>query len=539
MGSDAATDGAASDGAAPEVKRDDLRHAIDAAATRVVVVGGGIAGLVVARECSRPGFDVTVVEASDRAGGTVASTVVDGITVDTGAESFATRGGHVAELIGELGLTDRVVQPNPEGAWVRLPSGTVPLPKAGLLGIPSSPLAADVVRAIGWTGAWRAYLDRIMPVLTIGKERSLGSLVRKRMGSRVLERLVAPVATGVYSAQPEDLDIAVVAPGLNEALTRQGSLSGAVGELRANARAGSAVGGLKGGMWMLAQALESAITDRGGRVLTGVAASSVEPFVGGMDIAETGSDAAGDAGADAQGAAPDTSASPSAAPDPRWIVRLADGRAFPADAVVMAAPATASLSLLSGASDELGALAALEWPDASSVELVTLVLDNPALDAAPRGTGVLVADLPGSGVTAKAMTHSTAKWSWLAEESGGRHVVRLSYGRAGRASETLGLSDAELRSLAVRDASALLNIPLSESEVTGFARISWTNALPYAALGERERIDAVRSAVEPVIGLEVTGSWLTGTGLASVIPDAKEAAHRVRGLRWKALTENL
>jgi oxygen-dependent protoporphyrinogen oxidase len=220
-------------------------------------------------------------------------------------------------------------------------------------------------------------------------------------------------------------------------------------------------------------------------------------------------------------------------------VRLADGRALPADAVVMAAPAAASLALLAAASDELAELAALEWPDASSVELVTLVLDNPALDAAPRGTGVLVADLPGSGVTAKALTHSTAKWSWLAEEAGGRHVVRLSYGRAGRASETVGLSDAELRSLAVGDASALLNIPLLESEVTGFARTSWTNALPYAALGERERIDTVRSAVESVTGLEVTGSWLTGTGLASVIPDAKEAAHRVRGLRWKELTENL
>ncbi|WP_426517793.1 protoporphyrinogen/coproporphyrinogen oxidase [Diaminobutyricibacter sp. McL0618] len=547
MGSDPASDGAATDGVAGQAKRDDLRHAIDAPATRVVVVGGGIAGLVVARECSRPGFDVTVVEASDHVGGTVARAVVDGITVDTGAESFATRGGHVAGLIGELGLSDRVVQPNPEGAWVRLPSGTVPLPKAGLLGIPSSPLAADVVRAIGWAGAWRAYLDRIMPVLTIGKESSLGALVRKRMGSRVLERLVAPVATGVYSAQPDDLDIAVVAPGLNEALTRQGSLSGAVGELRANAKAGSAVGGLKGGMWMLAQALESAITDRGGRVLTGAAASSVEPFVAGMDIADTVPEAAADSGGDPAGsasesaaAAPGAPAAPSpAVPDPRWVVRLADGRALPADAVVMAAPAAASLAMLSGASDELGALASLEWPDASSVELVTLVLDNPALDAAPRGTGVLVADLPGSGVTAKAMTHSTAKWSWLAEEAGGRHVVRLSYGRAGRASETLGLSDAELRSLAVRDASALLNIPLSESEVTGFARISWTNALPYAALGERERIDAVRSAVDPVTGLEVTGSWLTGTGLASVVPDAKEAAHRVRGLRWKALTENL
>ncbi len=540
MASDAARDGAALNGAGSggEPKRDDLRHAIDSPATRVVVIGGGIAGLVVARECARPGFAVTVIEASDRVGGSVASTVVDGITVDAGAESFATRGGHVAELIDELGLSDLVVQPNPEGAWVRLPSGTVPLPKAGLLGIPSSPLAADVVRAIGWAGAWRAYLDRILPVLTIGQERSLGTLVRKRMGSRVLQRLVAPVATGVYSAQPDDLDIAVVAPGLNAALTRQGSLSGAVAELRSTAKAGSAVGGLRGGMWMLAQALEAAVTDRGGRVLSGVGASSVERFVEGAGASAGAAAAAAAAGSDPAVQSDLDAASPPG-PDPRWIVRLADGRSLPAEVVVMAAPAAASLALLAGASEELASLDGLQWPDASSVELVTLVLDNPAIASAPRGTGVLVADLPGSGVTAKAMTHSTAKWSWLAELAGGRHVVRLSYGRAGHASETVGLTDGELRTLAVRDASALFNIPLSESEVSGFARVTWTNALPYAALGERERIDAVRAAVEAVAGLEVAGSWLTGTGLASVIPDAREAAHRVRGLRWKELTENL
>jgi oxygen-dependent protoporphyrinogen oxidase len=55
-------------------------------------------------------------------------------------------------------------------------------------------------------------------------------------------------------------------------------------------------------------------------------------------------------------------------------------------------------------------------------------------------------------------------------------------------------------------------------------------------VGQRERIQRVRSEVDGVEGLEVTGCWLTGTGLASVIPDARRTAERVRGLRWKALT---
>src|SRR3954470_10194106 len=92
---------------------DELRRAVEAPPTRVVVIGGGMAGLVVARECARPGFAVTLLEASEHLGGSVAPLELDGLTVDAGAESFAVRGGHVAELLDDLGLADDVVQPNP------------------------------------------------------------------------------------------------------------------------------------------------------------------------------------------------------------------------------------------------------------------------------------------------------------------------------------------------------------------------------------------------------------------------------------------
>ena len=521
----------------------EIRHAVEAPATRIVVVGGGVSGLVVARECARPGFAVTVLEASGRVGGSVASLELDGLTLDAGAESFATRGGHVAALLEDLDLTEQIVIPNPAGAWVRNGARTVPLPKAGLLGIPSSPLAADVVAAIGWSGAVRAYLDRLMPVLKIGQEHSLGTLVRKRMGAKVLDELVAPVVTGVYSANPDELDADVAAPGLNAALTRLGSLSGAVGDLRASAKAGSAVQGLRGGMWRLPAALADDISARGGVIRTDASVVAVEPWVA-PDPEELASVAVEEAlaGLD-EDAAADAETPPEAAADERparWTLHLADGSTLDADVVVVTAPADAALALLPGFDDGLAELAELDWPAASSVELVTLVLSDDRVGAAPVGTGVLVADSETSGVGAKAMTHSSAKWAWVAEAAGpGRHVVRLSYGRAGRAAETLALSDAELRERAVADAAALLNIPLAASAVSAFARTPWTNALPYATAGQRERIQRVRDEVENIEGVEVTGSWLTGTGLASVIPDARRVAERARGLRWKALTDDL
>ena len=527
---------------------DEIRQAIEAPPTRVVVIGGGLAGLVVARECARPGFEVTLLEAGDRVGGSVAPLDLGGMTLDAGAESFATRGGHVAELLHDLDLDDDVVEPNPSGAWVRHGSRSVPLPEAGLLGIPSSPLAKDVADAIGWSGAFRAYLDRLIPVLKIGQERRLGTLVRRRMGQKVLDLLVAPVATGVYSAAPDELDVDVVAPGLNAALTRLGSLSGAVAELRSASKAGSAVGGIRGGMWRLPQALAADIATRGGVVRTGAAVAALERWTAPTAEATAQAlvegvlaDALGDAAdpaavsAEPQGEEVAEDARPA-----RWLVRLEDGDELPADAVVLATPADASLALLASLDPDLAALGELDWPAASSVELVTLVVADDRLTTAPVGTGVLVADVPGNDVRAKAMTHSSAKWAWVAEAAGtGRHVVRLSYGRAGRPAESLALGDTELRVQAIEDASRLLNIPIAESAVTAFARTPWTNALPYATVGQRERIQRVRTEVDGVEGLEVTGSWLTGTGLASVIPDARRTAERARGLRWRGLTEAL
>ncbi|WP_426625968.1 protoporphyrinogen/coproporphyrinogen oxidase [Leifsonia sp. McL0607] len=522
----------------------EVRHAVEAPATRVAVVGGGVSGLVVARESARPGFEVTVLEASGRVGGSVAPLELDGLRLDAGAESFATRGGHVAALLEDLGLGEEIVAPNPVGAWVRNGARSVPLPKAGLLGIPSSPLASDVVAVIGWGGAVRAYLDRLLPVLKIGQERRLGTLVRKRMGSKVLDELVSPVVTGVYSANPDELDVDVVAPGLNAALTRLGSLSGAVGELRSSAKAGSAVQGVRGGMWRLPAALADDIVARGGVIRTGVSVVAVGPWLA-PDPEEVAAAAVEEALAGLDDDAPDDAQHPEVVPGgdarpARWTLRLADGSTLDADVLVVTAPADAALALLPGVDEGLADLAALDWPPASSVELVTLVLTDDRVGAAPVGTGVLVADSKSSGIGAKAMTHSSAKWAWVAEAAGpGRHVVRLSYGRAGRPAETLALNDAELRERAVTDVAALLNIPLTASDVSAFARTPWTNALPYATVGQRERIQRVRDEVENIEGVEVTGSWLTGTGLASVIPDARRAAERARGLRWKSLTDDL
>ena len=342
-----------------------------------IVVGGGVAGLVAARSLASEGLRTLVLEERDEAGGAVRGHTVAGLRLDAGAESFATRGGAVAALADELGLP--VVTPEPLGSWVHLASGDGPLPRTGLLGIPAHPWSAR--RTIGVLGALRASLDLVLP--RSDDPATLGALVRRRMGARVLDRLVRPIVGGVHAADPDDLSVDAVAPGLSAARNR-GSLARAVRSMRASAPAGSAVQGIDGGMHLLVDALVADLRAHGGEVRTG---------------------SGGDLGA--------------------AVGRRLDGARV--DRVGVGAP--------TGARHPAGACAARPLRRAPRTRaprssLVTLVLHAPALDAAPRGTGVLVAP-EATDVVAKALTHGTAKWAWLARDGRAGHARRPPLVRAG------------------------------------------------------------------------------------------------------------
>ncbi|MEJ1923630.1 protoporphyrinogen/coproporphyrinogen oxidase [Microbacterium sp. KHB019] len=478
-----------------------------AAHRHVVVIGGGIGGLVAARECAKVGMRVTLLEAADELGGAIRRADLDGVRVDAGAESYATRGGHVRGLLEELGLSDRIVTPNPAGAWLVGAPGAdaAPLPKGGILGIPANPFADDVRRIIGWGGAWRAYVDRLRPPLTIGQERSLGALVAKRMGAKVRDLLVAPVTAGVYSADPDDVDTEVAAPGLNEALTRAGSLSGGVAQLladragRAKKAPGSAVEGIAGGMSLLVDALAADLGELGAVIRTGAAVDAIAPAGEGWIVTV-----------------------PVASDDD---VDAVQHETLEADAVIVATAEPAARRLLESHVDGLG-----DQGEAPQIEIVSLLLHSPALDAAPRGTGVLT--VPGSH-TAKALTHSSAKWGWVLESAGGRHVVRVSFGAQGEPAATAALDDDAAARLALSEASAMLGVALPESALIAAHRARFTQSQPASLIGAATRRRELRAAVERTGSLGAVGAWLSGTGLAQVVPDATAEADRVRrALLW-------
>ena len=412
---------------------------------RSVVIGAGAAGLIAARELLARGDSVTVLEATDSVGGRVSSLELDGLTLDAGAESFATRGGAVASIAEELGLS--VGPPAPTPAWVVGPGRAYQLPATGWLGIPIRPLDKDVRKVIGSSAAVHASLEPHRALGEVPDDISVGVLVRSRLGDEVAEALVAPVLQGVYSRHIDALRLNDIEPTLAQQLRDAGSLLKLAETKRAMSPAGSAVLGIEGGMWRLTEALAAAIQSGGGSIVTSAAAERLTFEAG------------------------------------AWRVDAGGGRVV-GDRVVLATPLPDASPLVPG----------LPSPERRQVAVVTLVLDAPQLDGAPRGTGVLAV----GGVTrAKALTHSTAKWPWLSRLARGRHVVRLSY--------DLDQLPEDVNSTALEDAARLLGVDLPASAQRGVAARIWTDAAP-TEVADRN----------PASGLYLVGSAAGLTGLANI-----------------------
>jgi oxygen-dependent protoporphyrinogen oxidase len=438
----------------------------------VAVVGGGVAGLAVAHDLARGGLRVELIERAAETGGLLCRGELDGRAIDVGAESFAVRTTGVADLIADAALPLTIVDPSPAGAHVATldDAGRVlraALPQRTVLGIPADPAAADVVAVLGEAGARRATAERdggFDPASAAATEPSLADLVSERLGSALVDRLVDPLCRSVYSAPAASLRLSRAHPAMWREFRARGSLLEAASAVASPLRAGAAVGGIHGGMWRLADALTSAAQEHGVRVRTETAVHALRPVGGGVDV-------------------------------------VTDGGTLRSRRVVLATGPSATESLIGLAS---------ATATAPAVRVVAARIESARLDAMPVGSGVIVA--AGVPSAAKALTHVTVKWEWAASAWGpGVHVVRLS----ARDASADGLStEVDI----AREVTLLTGIRVEPAAVTAVASSVWTDAVAATPIVSSRQEALARQ------GVVLAGATVAGTGLASVVPHARQVA---------------
>ncbi|WP_307807724.1 protoporphyrinogen oxidase [Nocardioides xinjiangensis] len=436
-----------------------------------VVVGGGIAGLVAARDLAAAGRDVLLLEASPQVGGKLRTAEVAGLSVDVGAEAMLARRPEGVALAQELGAA--VVHPTGAASAVWSRGALRDLPRS-VMGVP---LDLDQLARSGVLspeGLARASTESDSAV---DGDVSVGDLVAARLGDELVDRLVEPLLGGVYAGHARRLSAAAAVPQLL-AMARRGRLLDQAAALPA--ATGPVFAGLPGGMGRL----PALVRDAGGfEVRTSATVRALGRTPGGWALT----------------VGPTTRAE---------TVR--------ARSVVLATPAAATSRLLADVAP--AAAAELAGVEAASVAVVTLAFraaDVP--DALFERSGFLVPPVEQRAI--KASTFSFAKWGWVRDLDPDIVLLRTSLGRHGE-EVTLQASDEGLVRASLADLAALAGITARPVD-THVQR--WGGALPQYVVGHAERVARIRAALADQPGLAVCGATYDGVGVPAVIGSARRA----------------
>jgi oxygen-dependent protoporphyrinogen oxidase len=443
---------------------------------RVVVVGGGIAGLTAARDLVAAGHDVVVLESSPRVGGKLLRTSVAGVTVDVGAEAMLNRRPEGVELARSLGLPIEHPTVASSRIWTR--DALRPLPRS-LMGVPLDVDQLALSGVLSDEGLERVRGEVSLPAEELDGDVSVGALVDRRFGPEVTDRLVEPLLGGVYAGNARLISARAAVPQL-VMLASRGSVLAQAAAIPTTYEA-PVFAGIPGGMGQLPEALASGLSVR-----TGATVRELTRTATGFSL----------------------TVGPTTAPE-----------LIAADAVVLATPAAPTSRLL-------GAVAPVAAAEQAGIESASMAVVTFAFDAASAGlgdtsSGFLVPPVDGRRI--KASTFSFAKWGWVRAAGGGLLLLRTSLGRYGE-DTALQATDDELVAWSLADLASAVGLTATPVD-THVQR--WGGGLPQYAVGHLDRVARIRAAVSAVPGLAVCGAAYDGVGIPAVIASAHLAAAEI------------
>ncbi|MCE1226332.1 MAG: protoporphyrinogen oxidase [Geobacteraceae bacterium] len=444
---------------------------------KVLVIGGGISGLSTAwlldKRAKDAGvsLDLTLLEQEQQPGGKIKSVREEGFLCEWGPNGFLDSKPQTLELCAALGITDRLHRSNDNARKRYIFTG------GELHRLPENGPSFLKSRLLSWPGKLRL-LGEPFAANPPGNDESLAAFGRRRLGAEALQKLIAPMASGIFAGDPETMSLVSCFPRIAELEREYGGLFVAMlalakkkkqerkeGKISSSAAGpGGTLTSFKEGIQFLTDTLAAQL---GERVRTGVAVASVTK--------------SGDG----------------------WEIRSTAGETLQADLVISAAPAFAAANMLEGVDASM--VATLRQILYSTLNVVCCGFKTEGLGHPLDGFGYLVPKEEGRTVL------GTLWDSSMFEERapGGMALLRSMAGGACRP-ELMELPETELLQR-VRDD---LQVAMGITQSPCFSRIiRHQQAIPQYTMGHGKRLEAIEGRLSSLPGLLLTGNAFKGVGL--------------------------
>ena len=508
---------------------------------RVAVIGGGLSGLATAvhLHLADPQLPITLLESSDRVGGVLGSRRLGDLLIDEGADMFATEPDAAFELCRRLGAADRLIEPRSAGRGAMIvrggrlypvPDGFVLMRATKFWPVLTTPLLSPI-------GKSRLLAEPLIPPANSDDDESVADFVRRRLGKETLDRIVAPLVAGIYTADVERLSMRATMRPIVEMERQHGSLTKATLARRLSKQdrvertsSGARYGQFRafpGGMQEFVDLLRDALPTAAIRTRSPI--DTLRRVPGGWELAGPATE-------------PET---------------FSD--------VVVATPARNASRLLQTvapqAADELAAI------ESASTAIVVLAVPRRSIRRPVTTFGFVVPPIERRQILAASF--ASAKFAGRAPED--TVLIRVFIGGCLQP-ELLRHDDAELIRIARRELHDLIGLepvppdavspeptspeaaspeptspeptspePTSPEAATSQPAssraalpengqawvIRWDEAMPQYHVGHLRRVDRIRKSIDPLDGLWLVGNAIDGVGIAPLIAAAGRVADAI------------
>jgi oxygen-dependent protoporphyrinogen oxidase len=184
---------------------------------RIAIIGGGISGLSLGYFLLEkdPELDLVVFEAEKKPGGKIWTDKAEGFLCEGGVNGFLDNKPRTLELSGKVSLEP--LRSNDaarkrfifsDGALQRLPESPPAFLGSGLMSL---------------YGKLRIMAEMVIPG-NAKEEETLAEFARRRLGREAYEKLIDPMASGIYAGNPETLSLRACFPKVYDLEVRYGGL---------------------------------------------------------------------------------------------------------------------------------------------------------------------------------------------------------------------------------------------------------------------------------------------------------------------------